>query len=90
MATRAGMVGINGGKLRWGLGQNCEKLSARCSSGSLAEASLHVTTPLGESANDEFLQNAGADPLCGTDCEIPKDKTNAAIRSRKIEIREAG
>jgi hypothetical protein len=47
-----------------------------------------VTTPFGESANNEFLSKAGADPLRGTDCEIPKDKTNSAIRSGKIKIRE--
>ena len=53
-------------------------------------ASLDVPTPLGESANDELLSKAGADPLCCADCEIPKDKANATIRSGKIEIRDAG
>jgi hypothetical protein len=54
------------------------------------KASLHVSTPFGESADDELLSKAGADPFCGTDCEIPKDKANTAIRSGKIKIREAG
>ena len=75
-----------------GLGQNREIRSIQpprlCFIG--LRVSLHVTTPFGESANNEFLSKAGADPLCGTDCEIPKDKANAAIRSRKIKIREAG
>src|SRR5215469_1066832 len=53
-------------------------------------ASLHVATPLGQSADDELLSQAGANPFCGTDHEIPKDKANAAIRPGKIEIREAG
>jgi len=41
------------------------------------EASLHVTTPLSESADDELRRKAGADPFRSTDCEIPKDKASA-------------
>ena len=83
---------VNGGKVRWDLGQNCEIRSIHaptlCFIG--LRVSLHVTTPFGESTNDELLSKAGADPLCGTDCEIPKHKANAAIRSGKIEVRDAG
>jgi hypothetical protein len=49
-------------------------------------ASLHVTASLREFANDELLRQAGADPFRGSDCEVPKDKANAAIRSRKIKV----
>jgi len=78
--------------VRWDLGQNCEIRSIHaptlCFIG--LRVSLHVTTPFGESAQDELLSKAGADPFCGADCEIPKDKANAAICSGKIKIREAG
>ena len=60
------------------------------SSGTLVEGSLHPPTPLGESSKDELLSKAGADPFCSTDCEIAKDKTDTAIRARKVEIRQAG
>ena len=75
-----------------GLGQNCEIRSIHaprlCFIG--LRVSLDMPTPLGESAKDELLSKAGADPFCGTDCEIPKDKAEATIRSGKIKIREAG
>src|SRR5215470_2938953 len=52
--------------------------------------SLHVTTPFGELAKNEFLRKGGADPFRGSNCEISKDETSTAIRSRKIKIRETG
>jgi hypothetical protein len=49
-----------------------------------------MTTPLGESANDELLRQASADPFRSSNCEVPKDETNSAICFRKIKIRDAG
>src|ERR1700751_1364655 len=49
-----------------------------------------MTTPLGKSADDELLSQAGANPFCGPDYKISKDKANPAIRSGKIEVRETG
>src|SRR5262249_26579998 len=40
--------------------------------------------------NDELLSEAGADPFCSPDCEIPKDKANSAIGFGEIKIRETG
>jgi hypothetical protein len=51
--------------------------------------SLHVTTPFRKFAKDKLLSQTGSDPFCGTDREITKDKADAAIRSRKIKIRQA-
>ena len=51
---------------------------------------LHVSTPFGESAKDELLNKAGADPFRSTDCEISEDEANSAIRFGKIQVREAG
>ena len=48
--------------------------------------SLHVATPLCKSSDDELLGQAGAYPFRGSDCEISKDKANAAICSGKIKI----
>lgn len=47
-------------------------------------------TPPREFSNDELLSEAGADPFRSADCEISKYKTNAAIRSGKVKIIEAG
>ena len=49
-----------------------------------------MSTPFGESAKDELLNKAGADPFCSTDCEISEDEANSAIRFGKIQVREAG
>jgi hypothetical protein len=49
-------------------------------------ASLHVTIPLRKSANNELLSQAGANSFRGSDCEIAKDKANAAVGSGEIEI----
>ena len=49
-----------------------------------------MITPFRESANDELLSQAAADPFRGTDCEIPKDKTNATVRLGIIKIRKGG
>lgn len=83
--------GVNGGRLRWdwgGIVKTFDLISELCFIGS--RVSLHLTMPLCESADNELLSEAGADPFCGADREIPKDKANAAIRSREIKIREAG
>src|SRR6201987_2067793 len=53
-------------------------------------ALLHMTTSLGQSADDELLSQAGANPFCGSEYKISKDKANSAIRSGKIEVRETG
>src|ERR1700751_1764725 len=49
---------------------------------------LHMATPLGELAKNEFLRKGGADPFRGSDCEISEDKASAAIRSGKIQVGE--
>lgn len=78
-----------GGRIEAGLPERVDQLTALDLE--LSErASPRVTTPLGESANDELLSKTGSDPFCGSDCEIPKDKTNSAIGFRKIKIRKAG
>ena len=85
VATRAGTVGLmvgNGGGIRAELR---DAFDLRRRFHRFAQL-LHMATPLGESADDELLSKAGADPFCGADCKIPKDKANAPIRPRKIEI----
>lgn len=82
--------GVKGGRLRWDWGRivkTFDLVSELCFIDS--RVSLHLTMPLCESADNELLSEAGADPFCGTDCEIPKDKANAAICSGKIKIRDA-
>jgi hypothetical protein len=89
VAARAGMVGFVVGN-EAGLGQKCENFRLAALAVHWFEVSLHVPTSPGESANDELLSEAGADPFCSTDCKIPKDKADATIRPGKIKIREAG
>src|SRR5262249_47046717 len=80
--------GDNGGKLRWGWARTGRRLTIW--TWDLLGASLHVTTPLGELANDEFLGQAGADSFRSSDCEVSKHETSAAVRFGKVKVRKAG
>jgi hypothetical protein len=79
VATRAGMAG-EWWEMEAGLGRNClvdSNDGATCVH--WLGVLLHMTTPLGESADDELLSQTGTDSFCGFDCKVAKDKPNAAI-----------
>src|SRR5215472_3477460 len=50
---------------------------------------LHVTSPASEPAKNEFLRQAGAHSLRGTDGEIAKHQPGAAIGSGVIQVGES-
>ena len=77
-------MGGNGG----GIQAELLKYSNPVSAIDQLEVSLHVSIPLREFANNEFLCEVGTNAFRGSDCEISKQKSDPTIGLRIIKMRE--